>query len=160
AYYPLQVEKFLARHEVLVQERGETAVFAAMNEEEREIAREFIAHAQAIRDERAAAAREGRAPDIARLVNSWGGGTIAYLRRLIDPPSSTLNHEEVHKALEEDIRSAEGLSPVAVEVDANGHACALKVAGEQNGSRIEATLPARTVLVAAGTQPNTVLARE
>ncbi len=160
AYYPLQVEKFLARHEILVQERGEAAVFAAMNAEEREIAGEFIAHAEAIRAERVTAEREGRTPDIAGLVNGWGGVTIAYRRRLIDSPSYTLNHEEVLKALEEDIRFAEGLSPVAVEVDANGHACALKVAGEQNGRKVEATLPARTILVAAGTQPNTVLARE
>src|SRR5262245_62145462 len=160
AYYPLQVEKFLARHETLVAERGEAAVFADMNPEEREIAREFIAHAQAIRAERAAAEREGRLPDIAGLVNGWGGVTIVYRRRLIDSPSYTLNHEEVLKALEEDIRFAEGLSPVAVEVDDNGHARALKVAGEQNGQKIEATLPARSILVAAGTHPNTVLARE
>ncbi|MGH8431712.1 MAG: FAD-dependent oxidoreductase, partial [Solimonas sp.] len=160
AYYPLQVEKFLARHEILAAERGADAAFASMNEEEREIAAEFIAHAQAIRAERAAAAREGRAPDIAGLVNGWGGVTIAYRRRLIDSPSYTLNHEEVLKALEEDIRFAEGLSPVAVEVDSRGHASALKVAGEQAGQKVEATLPARTILVAAGTQPNTVLARE
>ncbi|MBX9946863.1 MAG: FAD-dependent oxidoreductase [Reyranella sp.] len=160
AYYPLQVEKFLARHEALVAERGEAAVRAGWADEEREIADEFIAHAQAIRAERARAAREGGAPQITWLVNGWGGVTIAYRRRLIDSPSYTLNHEEVFKALEEDIRFAEGLSPVAVEVDANGHACALKVAGEQNGAKVEATLPARTVLVAAGTQPNTVLARE
>jgi len=160
AYYPLQVEKFLARHEVLVAERGETAVMAAMNEEEREVAAEFIAHANAIRDERAKAAAANRTPDIAGLVNGWGGVTIAYRRRLIDSPSYTLNHEEVFKALEEDIRFAEGLSPVAVEVDANGAARALKVEGEQNGEKITATLPARTILVAAGTQPNTVLARE
>jgi NADPH-dependent glutamate synthase beta subunit-like oxidoreductase/NAD(P)H-flavin reductase len=160
AYYPLQVEKFLSRHDTLVAERGEAAVFAAMNEEEREIAQEFVAHARAIRAERAAAGKEGRAPDIAGLVNGWGGVTIAYRRRLIDSPSYTLNHEEVLKALEEDIRFAEGLSPVAVDVDANGHACALKVAGEQNGQKVEATMPARTILVAAGTQPNTVLARE
>ncbi len=160
AYYPLQVEKFLHRHETLVAERGEAAVMAAMNPEEREIAAEFLAHARAIREERAAAARAGRAPDIAGLVNGWGGVTIAYRRRLIDSPSYTLNHEEVFKALEEDIRFAEGLSPVAVEVDANGHACALKLAGEQEGRKVEATLPARTILVAAGTQPNTVLARE
>ena len=160
AYYPLQVEKFLARHETLVAERGEAAVNAAWNDEEREIAREFLAHARAIRDERAAAAREGRTPDIAGLVNGWGGVSLVYRRRLIDSPSYTLNHEEVFKALEEDIRFVEGLSPVAVEVDANGHASALKVAGEQNGEKIEATLPARTILVAAGTQPNTVLARE
>ncbi len=160
AYYPLQVEKFLSRHETLVAERGEAAVRAAMNEEERGIADEFIAHARAIREERAKAEREGRAPDIAGLVNAWGGVTIAYRRRLIDAPSYTLNHEEVFKALEEDIRFAEGLSPVAVEIDGFGHAAALKVVGEQGGAKVEATLPARTILVAAGTQPNTVLARE
>ena len=160
AYYPLQVEKFLLRHETLVAERGEAAVQAAMNDEEREIAAEFLAHARAIRVEREKARCEGRPPDIAGLVNGWGGVTIAYRRRLIDSPSYTLNHEEVLKALEEDIRFAEGLSPVAVEVDANGHASALQVAGEQNGQKVEATLPARTILVAAGTQPNTVLARE
>ncbi|CAN5905048.1 hypothetical protein BH11PSE3_BH11PSE3_17560 [soil metagenome] len=131
-----------------------------MNPEERGVAGEFIAHAQAIRAERVTAEREGRLPDIAGLVNGWGGVTIAYRRRLIDSPSYTLNHEEVFKALEEDIRFAEGLSPVAVEIDANGAACALRLAGEQNGQKIEATLPARTILVAAGTQPNTVLARE
>jgi NADPH-dependent glutamate synthase beta subunit-like oxidoreductase/NAD(P)H-flavin reductase len=160
AYYPLQVEKFLARHETLVAERGEAAVRGSWSAEEREVADEFIAHAQAIREERAAAARENREPAIANLVNGWGGVTIAYRRRLIDSPSYTLNHEEVFKALEEDIRFAEGLSPVAVEVDANGAACALKVEGQQGGEKVSATLPARTILVAAGTQPNTVLARE
>jgi NADPH-dependent glutamate synthase beta subunit-like oxidoreductase/NAD(P)H-flavin reductase len=160
AYYPLQVEKFLARHEILVAERGEAAVGAAWNDEEREIAQEFLGHARAIRAERATAEREGRTPNIAGLVNGWGGVSLVYRRRLVDSPSYTLNHEEVFKALEEDIRFVEGLSPVAVEVDANGHACALKVAGEQNGAKVEATLPARTILVAAGTQPNTVLARE
>ena len=160
AYYPLQVEKFLARHEALVAERGEAAVQGNWTPEEREIADEFIAHAKAIRAERAAAAREGREPAIAKLVNGWGGVALVYRRRLIDSPSYTLNHEEVLKALEEDIRFVEGLSPVAVEVDAVGQAKALKVAGEQNGAKVEATLPARTILVAAGTQPNTVLARE
>jgi len=153
AYYPLQVEKFLARYEALDRK-------PAWSEEECEVAEEFIAHARAIRDERAAAARDGRVPAIEKLINGWGGVTIAYRRRLIDSPSYTLNHEEVQKALEEDIRFAEGLSPVAVEVDAHGAARALKVAGQQGGEKVEAVLPARTILVAAGTQPNTVLARE
>jgi len=160
AYYPLQVEKFLARHEILVAERGEAAVGANWSPEEREIAQEFIAHARAIRAEREQAAREGREPAITKLVNGWGGVSLVYRRRLIDSPSYTLNHEEVLKALEEDIRFVEGLSPVAVEIDEAGQAKALQVAGEQNGNKVEATLPARTILVAAGTQPNTVLARE
>src|SRR5882672_4111354 len=163
AYYPLQVEKFLARHEILVAERGEAAVFASMNDEERGIALEFLAHAQAIRAERAAAQREGREPNIAGLVNGWGGVTIAYRKRLIDSPSYTLNHEEVLKALEEDIRFAEGLTPLAIEVDERGAAKGLKVSLQHtDGDGVwhevkQTTLAARTILVAAGTQPNTVL---
>ncbi|HEY2874060.1 MAG TPA: FAD-dependent oxidoreductase, partial [Reyranella sp.] len=153
AYYPLQVEKFLSRYEALEKK-------PVWSDEEREIAEEFIGHARLIREERANATREGREPAIEKLVNGWGGVTIAYRRRLIDSPSYTLNHEEVHKALEEDIRFAEGLSPVAVEIDGYGAAKALKVSGQQGGEKVEATLPARTILVAAGTQPNTVLARE
>jgi NAD(P)H-flavin reductase len=49
------------------------------------------------------------------------------------------------------------LTPHAVEVDAFGHAAGLRVA-RADGS--EAVLPARAILVAAGTQPNTVFARE
>jgi NAD(P)H-flavin reductase len=72
----------------------------------------------------------------------------------------------VHKALEEGIRFAEGLVPVAVEVDEHGHARALRVSVRRRGddgawtetSQVE--LPARTLLIAAGTHPNTVIARE
>jgi len=166
AYYPLQVEKFLLRYELLAREHGEAAARIAWNAEERETADEFIAHAQAIRAERAAAAKEGREPRILQLLQSWGGATIAYRKRLLDSPSYTLNHEEVHKALEEGITFAEGLTPLAIEVDQYGHARALKAAVQARGDdgawretgRVE--LPARAILIAAGTQPNTVLARE
>jgi NADPH-dependent glutamate synthase beta subunit-like oxidoreductase/NAD(P)H-flavin reductase len=172
AYYPVQVKKFLHRYETLVAERGAEPVRAQWNGAEREVAEEFIAHARAIRDEREVAQREGRAPRLARLIDAWGGVTIAYRRRLIDAPSYTLNHEEVAKAMEEGIRFAEMLTPVAVEVDVFDQACALKMtrhaAAEIGGHRPEpdqhageaVALPARTILVAAGTQPNTVLARE
>jgi len=62
AYYPLQVEKFLSRYEALAGERGEAAVRAPWTAEEAEIADEFLAHARAIRAERAAAARSARIP--------------------------------------------------------------------------------------------------
>jgi len=156
AYYVVQVEKFLARFERLVAERGEEAVRGSWNTEERDTAEEFLTHARAIRAERMKAAREGRTPRLVDLINEWGGVTIAYRRRLIDAPSYTLNHEEVHKALEEGIRFAELLAPEEVHVDAHGHASALTLKGP--GGMV--TLPARSILVAAGTQPNTVLARE
>jgi NADPH-dependent glutamate synthase beta subunit-like oxidoreductase/NAD(P)H-flavin reductase len=157
AYYVRQVEKFALRHRVLVAERGEAAVRRGWSAEEAEIAAEFLAHAEAVAAERAAAVRAGRAPHFAPLLEQWGGATLAYRRRLLDAPSYTLNHEEVAKAMEEGVRFAEGLTPVAVDTDAHGHAAGLRVKCA-DGS--EAVLPARAVIVAAGTQPNTVLARE
>ncbi len=166
AYYPLQVEKFLLRYERLAREHGESAARVAWSEEERGVADEFLLHARAIRAERAEAAAEMREPHILELLKSWGGATIAYRRRLIDSPSYTLNPEEVEKALEEGIAFSEGLTPIAVQVDRYGHAEALRVKAQtraDDGQWLatgEMALPARTILVAAGTQPNTVLARE
>jgi NADPH-dependent glutamate synthase beta subunit-like oxidoreductase/NAD(P)H-flavin reductase len=165
AYYPVQVEKFLVRYEALVQAQGRAAVEGAWTDHEFLIAEEFLSHARAIRAERERAAAAGRAPAIVELLRSWGGATIAYRKRMIDSPSYTLNHEEVEKALEEGIRFAEGLTPLAVEVDEAGHAIGLTVAVQPADANDAAPprrtlLPARTILVAAGTQPNTVLARE
>jgi NADPH-dependent glutamate synthase beta subunit-like oxidoreductase/NAD(P)H-flavin reductase len=160
AYYARQVEKFLARHDVLVAERGEAALRAGWSAEDAEIAAEFLAHGRAIRAEREAAARAGRAPRLRALLESWGGATIAYRRRLIDAPSYTLNHEEVAKAMEEGVRFAEGLAPVEVVLDAYGHAAALRLVRRTEAGEETVELPARAILVAAGTQPNTVLARE
>ncbi len=166
AYYPVQVEKFRLRHDALVAARRQTAVVAEWTADEAGVAAEFLAHAHAIADERATAAREGRPARITELLQGWGGVTVAYRRRLIDSPSYTLNHEEVEKALEEGIRFAEGLTPLAIEVDAAGAATGLKVSLQRtDGDGVwhevtHARLPAHTILIAAGTQPNTVLARE
>jgi NADPH-dependent glutamate synthase beta subunit-like oxidoreductase/NAD(P)H-flavin reductase len=168
AYYPVQVEKFLSRYETLVAEQGEAMVRAGWNPAEQGAAEEFIAHAKAIRTERYVAAAEGREPRIVDLLNGWGGVTMAYRRRLIDAPSYTLNHEEVALALQEGIRFAECLTPEAVEIDEFGQASGLTVTRHTIDPEtaklvpIEGTvtLPARTILIAAGTQPNTVLGRE
>ncbi len=162
AYYLVQVEKFLTRFEALAAEIGEDAVREKWDDQEREIAEEFLAHARAVTEERAAAAREGRAPRIIELLQHWGGVTIAYRRRLIDSPSYTLNHEEVEKALEEGIAFCEDLSPLAVDVDNYGAVRGMRFTRQSGvgGESAEHWLPAHTVFVAAGTQPNTVLARE
>src|SRR3954471_17638788 len=141
AYYAVQVDKFLARYEALGAE-------PSWNVEERAIASEFLAHARAL--------RAARPEERLALLKSWGGATIAYRRCLIDSPSYTLNHEEVEKALKEGVIFAEGLTPSRIEVDRYGHARAVVFA--LDGKEVE--LPARSVLIAAGTQPNTVLARE
>ena len=166
AYYVVQVEKFLARFEALAAGLGEDAIRDRWTDEEREIAEEFLSHARAIRSERRKAAHEGRAARITELLRHWGGATIAYRRRLVDSPSYTLNHEEIEKALEEGIVFAEGLTPLAVEVDDYGAANGIRLMRQSLGDdgkwheAGEIRLAASTVFVAAGTQPNTVLARE
>jgi len=158
AYYVVQVEKFLARYEVLAAQVGEDAIRESWDDYEREIAEEFLAHARAIREERVLAEREQRSARIVELLRHWGGVTIAYRRRLIDSPSYTLNHEEVEKALEEGIWFAENLTPAGVDVDHYGAARGIRL--RHTVDKTEHWFAAHTVFVAAGTQPNTVLARE
>jgi NADPH-dependent glutamate synthase beta subunit-like oxidoreductase/NAD(P)H-flavin reductase len=139
AYYPLQVEKFLQRVEAV-------GLPDTLSAEEKLIADEFIAHAKVLRSAKSESERRA-------LLDSWGGVTIAYRRGITDAPSYTLNHEEVALALQEGIRILDNATPAAVEVDDFGHAKTLQLSDGRK-------LPARAVLVAAGTQPNTVLARE
>jgi len=161
AYYPVQVEKFLTRYDTLVAESSEAAVRAGWSAKDHETADEFIGHARAIRAEKARAAAEGRAPRVTALLREWGGSTILYRRRLVDAPSYTLNHEEVAKAMEEGISFAERVTPLEVMLDRFGEARAVRVSQETGtGEGRQYQIPARTVLVAAGTQPNTVLGRE
>ncbi len=166
AYYPGQVDKFLQRYEILAAVQGEATIRNTWNAEEQEIADEFLSHARAIRAERRAAEQEARAPRILALLQSWGGATIAYRKRLVDSPSYTLNHEEVEKALEEGIWFAEGLTPTQVHIDQWEHVRSVQFAVQkldetgQWQKTGETELRARALLVAAGTQPNTVLARE
>ncbi|MDE3016506.1 MAG: FAD-dependent oxidoreductase [Pseudomonadota bacterium] len=153
AYYSVQVEKFLTRYEALVVECGEQVVRAGWSEEDNIIAEEFITHGRAIREERKKAN-----PDIFTLLDEWGGVKLVYRKRLIDAPSYRLNHEEVEKAFEEGIFFAENWEPAHIDVDHFGHAASITL--KKSGTMETISIPARAILVAAGTNPNTVLARE
>jgi NAD(P)H-flavin reductase/NADPH-dependent glutamate synthase beta subunit-like oxidoreductase len=156
AYYPIQVEKTLERYEALCAEQGEPVVRAACDAEEQSILDEFLTHGRAVRAERARAAAAGEAPDFVPLVRSWGGVTLAYRKKMTDSPAYRLNHEEVIKALEEGIHFAEGLDPKEIVADDRDHVVAMRLDGP-NGS---VELPAKTVLVAAGTSPNITYEKE
>ncbi|MDF3034233.1 MAG: pyridine nucleotide-disulfide oxidoreductase, partial [Alphaproteobacteria bacterium] len=125
AYYPVQVEKFARRYHELAEIYGEESVRACWTPQDHEVAKEFLEHAKVLQQERHQAQSEGRLPNF-------------------------LNHEEVAKALEEGISILDQITPEGVEVDAYGHAAGLTV--RHSGERL--TLPARAVLVAAGTRPN------
>ncbi len=157
AYYIAQVDRFLARHEALVARHGESAVRAGWRAGEQAIADEFIAHGLAIREARCQAAHRGEPADLAALVQSWGGVTVVYRKRMIDSPAYRLNPEELANALAEGIVFAEQLQPLAVAIDPDG-ACQALIVRDAHGS--EVSLPARAVFIAAGTHPNAMLADE
>src|SRR6185295_9602936 len=96
-------------------------------------------------------------PDFLSLVRSWGGVTIAYRKRMVDSPAYRLNHEEVIKALEEGITFAENLNPTEAVPDERGAVRGLIFNRDDNTT---ITVPARTVLVAAGTTPNVTCEKE
>ena len=164
AYYPLQVEKTATQYETLVAELGEPRVRALYDAEELEVLDEYLAHGHAVRAERARAAAAGEPADFIQLVRSWGGVSIAYRKRMVDCPAYRLNHEEVIKALEEGITFTENINPLEAIPDERGALKAVIFKREAKdlpaGQEQTITLPARTMLVAAGTTPNIMYEKE
>jgi len=156
AYYPVQVEKTLDRYEELIASADEASVRVGYDAEELQVLDEFLEHGRAVRAERRRAQATGERPNFVPLVRGWGGVTLAYRKRMVDSPAYRLNHEEVVKALEEGIWFAENLDPREIIIDGADHAKALMFKGP-NGP---VELPARTILVAAGTSPNVTPEKE
>ena len=166
AYYPVQVEKVLNRYEQLAADFGEEFIRKSYDKEELLILDEFLEHGRAVRAERARAQAAGEAPDFVPLVRSWGNVTIAYRKSMIDSPAYRLNHEEIIKSLEEGIAYADLLSPVEAVPDEFGHVKSLifdkqrVIEGKFKDSGEHVELPARSVMVAAGTSPNIIYEKE
>ncbi|WP_297393141.1 FAD-dependent oxidoreductase [Acidiferrobacter sp.] len=165
-YYIKQVSKILTRYETMVETLGVEAVRKGLPPEDEVILDEFLAHGRAVRAERERAERAGEAPNFIPLLRSWGGVTLAYRKGMNNSPAYTRNHEELIKALQEGLYYAEGLDPLRADLDTYGHVQALvlrrmrEVEGRWVTGDQEVKLPARTVLVAAGTVPNTIYERE
>jgi NADPH-dependent glutamate synthase beta subunit-like oxidoreductase/NAD(P)H-flavin reductase len=168
AYYPVQVEKMLEKFEQVAEEFGEEAAWARFDDEEKKVFGEFLVHGKAIRAERKRAEETGEEPNFVSLVQSWGGVSLIYRKRLQDSPAYRLNHEEVQKALEEGINFVECMNPTEAVPDEFGAVKTLiferlnYVAEtgkfENTGESVE--FPARTVCVAAGTSPNVIYEKE
>ncbi len=167
AYYPLQVEKMAERYEALCRQFGASSIRRFFNDEELETLDEFITHGRAVQAERARAALEGREANLMGLVRAWGGVRLVYRKSLTDMPAYRANHEEIVKALEEGITIVENMAPIEARLDKYGAVRAVvferqrrDLAGKWFGTEELVEMPARSVLVAAGTQPNTTYERE
>ncbi|GIV55081.1 MAG: hypothetical protein KatS3mg039_1599 [Candidatus Kapaibacterium sp.] len=166
AYYAIQVERFYQRACTLIAAAGEEAFWSRFRGDDRSIAEEFFAHGQAIAAERTRAAASGEQPQLLSLLQQWGGVQLVYRKRWQDSPAYRLNHEEIEKALEEGIEMIECLDPRRFVLDEHRHIRAVvfeRIAWDgtryvPTGELIE--LPARSVIIAAGTQPNITYERE
>jgi NADPH-dependent glutamate synthase beta subunit-like oxidoreductase/NAD(P)H-flavin reductase len=168
AYYPVQVEKMLAKYEQITADFGEDHVLAKFDDEELRVLEEFLKHGKEVREERRRAADAGARPNFVPLVQKWGGVSLVYRKRLQDSPAYRLNHEEVQKALEEGIDFVECMNPVEAVPDEFNAVKSIIFErlnyNEENG-KFENTgemkaFPARTVCVAAGTSPNVIYEKE
>ncbi len=145
-YYSIQVEKFAHMYETLKHNNNKDDIQDNWTEVEKEIANEFLHHAQLLKQS---------SSKITTLI-SLGGSTILYRKTLQESPAYRLNHEEVEKALEEGIKFIENFTPHEIVTDKNNNAC--MVNGLINNQ--ETSIPAKTVLIAAGTHPNSILSQE
>ena len=166
AYYPIQVEKMLGKYETIVAEFGEAEILAKFDDEEKKVLNEFLTHGRAIVAERERAKLANEEPNFVPLVQSWGGVSLIYRKRMQDSPAYRLNHEEVEKALEEGINFIELMSPTEAIPDEFSAINGLIFERinyadgkfENSGEFVE--FPARTLCVAAGTSPNVIYEKE
>lgn len=166
AYYIKQVEKILGRFETLVNTYGEQHVIRRLDDESRAILEEFLEHGRAVRAERREVRQNTREPDFVSLIRGWGGVSIVYRKSINESPAYQRNHEEIIKAMEEGIYYVEGMEPLRADLDEHDHVNALvcrlrvKKEGRWIATGRDVTLPARAILVAAGTFPNTIYENE
>ena len=167
AYYVVQVEKFLHRYETLAATIGEDAIREKWEPEERETAEEFLSHARAIRAERCEGGRRSAAGPAHRAPAALG-------RRDDRLPPAADRQPLVHaepRGGREGARGRASCSPSASPRSRwTSTNTARRRASASHKQRLgddgkwheagETWLPAETIFVAAGTQPNTVLARE
>ncbi len=165
-YYPVMVQRVADRIDYLKANGGYAEFEARLSPEDKEVLAVYLAHANEFRAEVKRAHTAGETPNFVPLVRKFGNVTICYRKTMLDSPAYRLNHEEIIKALEEGINFAENLSPTEAVADESGRVKAMKFERSvlkdgkwvPSGEILE--IPARSVMIAAGTSPNTIYEKE
>ncbi|WP_425361029.1 FAD-dependent oxidoreductase [Candidatus Tisiphia endosymbiont of Stenodema calcarata] len=139
-YYKLQVEKFLKKYELSVEENGKNHTEQNWTDEDRLIAEEFILHAKLFRQAQ-------NKESIKKILDELGGVTICYRGKLKDSPAYKLNPEEVMYAMAAGVNFAENMIPLGIDVDQYTYAESI----EFDNLGIRKKFKVRTVLMAIGT---------
>ncbi len=156
SYYVRQVEKFQERHMLIVSSQGKERAEEGWTDLDREIAGEFLGHASIFAKERELANQENRKPEFHKIIQQLGGVKVVYRQSMINSPSYRLNPEEVKFAFEEGIEFIENATPVQVKIDDREYVKSLECSIK--GKYVD--IPAKTLLVATGTNPNVSLNKE
>lgn len=139
AYYPILVKKF-----------AEKLAINNLTEEENSIAEEFIAHNKLFKESK----------NLLDALKTIGGVKILYRNKIDKAPSYRLNHEELGLGLSEGVEFVENITPTKIILDKYGSVSHLEAIQLIDGEERVVILPAKTILIAAGTVPNVVLADE
>lgn len=155
-YYKVQIKKFYEKYESL-SNKDKKDFINSMTNEEKEIAKEFLSHAAELNAAKNNIERQD-------LINKWGGVTIVYRGNLKDSTCYKLNHEEVQKAFEENIKFVGNLIPKGIAIDEYDSCMGIYYENSYENN-IENNLknkfiPAKSVIIAIGTEPNTLIANE
>ena len=155
AYYLLQITKVAARYKMLSQIYTQELLRAKFDDYQLQKIDRWLCHAEQLAVEKAKPR-----PNIIKLLHSWGGVTVVYRKNMQDSPAYKRNHEELIKALEEGLLYLPCFSPIAIRCDDRGWCQSLALVKMEyvddawQVSDHEASIPARTILVATGAQPN------
>ncbi|MEQ9116492.1 MAG: FAD-dependent oxidoreductase [Rickettsiales bacterium] len=156
AYYVRQVKKFRQRHHELIKIYGEGKVRNNWSDQDKEVAEEYLAHAELFVEEDIKASEENRDKNYISIIRNLGGVNILYRKRFIDAPCYRLNPEEVGIALREGIGFIEKTVPEEILIDKYNSVQGLRAISEGKNKIYNA----KTIFLAIGTSPNTVAAKE
>jgi len=140
AYYPKLLEKFSANYNPDI----------SLNTEEQEIAKEFLAHHEIIKNSNS----------LLSALKSLGGAKILYRQKLQKSPSYRLNHEELTHGLKEGVEFVENIVPNKILLDNFGHVAGIEATQTIDGKTNFVIIPAKTIFIATGTSPNRIFETE
>ncbi len=135
AYYPELVKKLAKKYK---------------GDEQNAEAKEFLEHNELFKNSASKLA----------VLKSLGGVKILYRNKLQKAPSYRLNHEEMTSGLKEGIEFIENITPIKILLDQYAKVKGIEAIQIIDGEEVKVTLDAKTILIAAGTVPNIILAQE
>jgi len=131
-YYITQIRKFAKR----VSEIGFENLLPILNEEEKEVANEYLRDFDIYE-------KYG----VAEVFKRNGEVKILYRKKLTESPAYKQNHQEINAALKQGVEFIGNTTPIKAVVDEYSHIKSLQCDGGRE-------FPCRSLLIAAGTTPN------